>query len=497
MTTPADVLKTIKEKEVKFVDLRFTDTRGKEQHVSVPSKVFGMDKFESGHAFDGSSIAGWKGIQSSDMLLMPDANAAYIDPFTDETTLNITCDVVEPSDGKGYERDPRSLAKRADAYLKSTGLGDVAYFGPEPEFFIFDAVEWSIDMSGSYCKIFSSEAPWSSAEKFEGGNMGHRPPVKGGYFPVPPVDSLQDIRSAICLALEQMGVEVEVHHHEVAAAGQNEIGTKFAPLVQRADWLQILKYAVHNTAHAYGKTATFMPKPIVGDNGSGMHVHQSVWKDGKNLFAGDGYSGLSDMALYYIGGVIKHAKALNAITNPGTNSYKRLVPGFEAPINLAYSARNRSAAIRIPYVASPKGRRIEVRFPDPTTNPYLAFRGDADGGSRRRAEQDPSGRSRRQESVRSRAGRGGEGSASVRVARRGARPARPRPRVPHEGRGVHQRHARRVHRAQDGGGDPLPDDDAPDRIRDVLQPVAGWRPTERKGANATGAGSARVLPVRG
>ena len=256
---------------------------------------------------------------------------------------------------------------------RTFGMGDVAYFGPEPEFFIFDAVEWSVDMSGSYCKIFSAEAPWSSAEKFEGGNMGHRPPIKGGYFPVPPVDSLQDIRSAMCLAMEQMGVEVEVHHHEVAAAGQNEIGTKFAPLVQRADWLQILKYCVHNTAHAYGKTATFMPKPIVGDNGSGMHVHQSIWKDGKNLFAGDGYAGLSELALYYIGGVIKHAKSLNAITNPGTNSYKRLVPGFEAPINLAYSARNRSAAIRVPYVSSPKARRIEVRFPDPTCNPYLAF----------------------------------------------------------------------------------------------------------------------------
>ena len=271
MTSPADVLKMLKEKDVKFVDLRFTDTRGKEQHVSVPTKQFVMDKFESGHAFDGSSIAGWKGIQASDMLLMPDPNAAYIDPFMDETTLNITCDVVEPSDGKGYERDPRSLAKRADAYLKSTGLGDTAYFGPEPEFFVFDAVEWSVDMSGSYCKVFSSEAAWSTAEKFEGGNMGHRPTVKGGYFPVPPVDSLQDIRSAMCLALEQMGVEVEVHHHEVANAGQCEIGTKFETLVKRADWLQILKYAVHNTAHAYGKTATFMPKPIVGDNGSGMH----------------------------------------------------------------------------------------------------------------------------------------------------------------------------------------------------------------------------------
>jgi len=373
MTTPADVLKMIKDNEVKFVDFRFADTRGKEQHVSVPTKQFTMDKFESGHAFDGSSIAGWKGIQASDMLLMPDAGTAYIDPFMDETTLNIMCDVVEPTDGKGYERDPRSLAKRAEAYLKSTGLGDTAYFGPEPEFFIFDAVEWSVDMSGSYCKVFSNEAAWSSAEKFEGGNMGHRPGVKGGYFPVPPVDQLQDVRSAMCLALEQMGVEVEVHHHEVANAGQCEIGTRFETLVKRADWTQMLKYAVLNTAHAYGKTATFMPKPIVGDNGSGMHVHQSVWKDGKNLFAGDGYSGLSEFALYYIGGIIKHARALNAITNPGTNSYKRLVPGFEAPVKLAYSARNRSASIRVPYVPNPKGRRIEVRFPDPTANPYLAF----------------------------------------------------------------------------------------------------------------------------
>src|SRR5512138_4014004 len=289
MTTPADALKLIKDNEVKFVDLRFTDTRDKEQHVTVPSKMFDMGKFEDGHAFDGSSIAGWKGIQASDMLLMPDPNTANIDPFMDETTLLLTCDVIEPSDGKGYERDPRSLAKRAEAFLKSTGIGDTAYFGPEPEFFIFDAVEWSIDMSGSYCKIFSSEASWSTAEKFEGGNMGHRPPVKGGYFPVPPVDSLQDMRSAMCLALEEQGVEVEVHHHEVAAPGQCEIGTRFNTLVKRADWLQILKYTVWNVARSYGKTATFMPKPVVGDNGSGMHVHQSVWKDGKNLFAGDGY----------------------------------------------------------------------------------------------------------------------------------------------------------------------------------------------------------------
>jgi glutamine synthetase type I len=372
-TSAADVLKMIKDKEVKFVDLRFTDTRGKEQHVSVPSKMFNQDKFDSGHAFDGSSIAGWKGIEASDMLLMPDPDSARLDPFLDETTLLITCDVLEPSDMKGYDRDPRSLAKRAEAYLKSTGLGDTAYFGPEPEFFVFDSVTWNVDMSGSFVKIKSEEAPWSSGEEFEGGNIGHRPPVKGGYFPVPPVDSLQDIRSAMCLALADMGVEVEVHHHEVAAPGQCEIGTLFNTLVKRADWIQILKYAVHNVAHSYGKTATFMPKPVVGDNGSGMHVHQSVWKGGTNQFAGNGYAGLSEFALFYIGGIIKHAKALNAITNPGTNSYKRLVPGFEAPINLAYSARNRSAAIRVPYVNSPKGRRIEVRFPDPTANPYLAF----------------------------------------------------------------------------------------------------------------------------
>ncbi|MEI8162472.1 MAG: type I glutamate--ammonia ligase [Betaproteobacteria bacterium] len=371
--TPQDVVKLVEEKEVRFVDFRFTDTRGKEQHVGVPVSHFGLEKFEDGHAFDGSSIAGWKGIQASDMQLMPDANTAYIDPFMDETTLVLTCDVVEPADGKGYDRDPRSIAKRAEAYLKSSGIGDTAFFGPEPEFFIFDAVEWKIDMSGSYCKVISEEAAWASADKFEAGNSGHRPTVKGGYFPVPPVDSLNDIRAQMCLALEACGVPVEVHHHEVATAGQCEIGTRFGPLVQRADWTQILKYIVHNVAHSYGKTATFMPKPIVGDNGSGMHVHQSIWKDGKNLFAGNGYAGLSETALYYIGGIIKHARALNAITNPLTNSYKRLVPGFEAPVKLAYSARNRSASIRVPYVHNDKARRIEVRFPDPGANPYLAF----------------------------------------------------------------------------------------------------------------------------
>jgi 3-(hydroxyamino)phenol mutase len=373
MAAAKDITKTIKDNEVLFVDLRFTDTKGKEQHVSVPVKAFTEDKFELGHAFDGSSIAGWKGIEASDMLLMPDPDSARMDPFREENTLILTCDVIEPSTGKGYDRDPRSLAKRAEAYLKSTGIGDTAYFGPEPEFFIFDSVTWSVDMSGSFVKIKSEEAPWSTGIEYDAGNLAHRPPVKGGYFPVPPTDSLQDIRSEICLLLEQQGVEVEVHHHEVAAPGQNEIGTKFNTLVKRADWMQVLKYTIWNVAASYGKTATFMPKPVVGDNGSGMHVHQSVWNGGTNLFAGNGYAGLSDFALYYIGGIIKHARALNAITNPGTNSYKRLVPGFEAPINLAYSARNRSAACRIPYVPNPKGRRVEVRFPDPTANPYLTF----------------------------------------------------------------------------------------------------------------------------
>ena len=368
-----NVMKMIQENEVRFIDLRFTDTRGKEQHVGLPVGAFEEEHFEHGHPFDGSSIAGWKGIQASDMILLPDPDSAYIDPFYDETTVVLTCDVIEPSDGKGYDRDPRSIAKRAEAYLKSTGIGDTAFFGPEPEFFVFDSVEWSADMSGSYCKVISEEAAWASAEKIDGGNAGHRPRVKGGYFPVPPVDSLNDVRAAMVLALESIGVVTEVHHHEVATAGQCEIGTKFNTLTKRADWTQGLKYVVHNVAHQYGKTATFMPKPVVGDNGSGMHVHQSIWKDGSNLFAGNDYAGLSETALYYIGGVIKHARALNALTNPGTNSYKRLVPGFEAPTKLAYSARNRSASIRIPYTANPKGRRLETRFPDPLANPYLAF----------------------------------------------------------------------------------------------------------------------------
>jgi glutamine synthetase len=369
----ADVLKMIKEHEVKFVDLRFTDTRGKEQHVSMPASQVDEDMFKDGKMFDGSSIAGWKGIQESDMVLMPEAATAVIDPFADENTLILRCDILEPHTMQGYERDPRSLAKRAEAYLKSTGIADTASFGPELEFFVFDDVRWGADMSGCFCKVDSDEAEWNSERVFDDGNMGHRPGIKGGYFPVPPVDSLNDLRAAMCLAMEEMGVPVEVHHHEVATAGQCEIGTRFAPLVQRADWNQIQKYAVWNVAHAYGKTATFMPKPLVGDNGTGMHVHQSLSKDGVNLFAGDKYGALSETALYYIGGIIKHARALNAFTNASTNSYKRLVPGFEAPVMLAYSARNRSASIRIPFVANPKGRRIEVRFPDCTGNPYLSF----------------------------------------------------------------------------------------------------------------------------
>ncbi len=369
----AEILKMIKDNGVKFIDFRFTDTHGKEQHVSVPAHTVDISVFEDGKMFDGSSIAGWKGINESDMILMPDASTAVMDPFFDDPTLIIRCDILEPTTGEGYERDPRSIAHRAEAYLKSTGIADTAYFGPEPEFFVFDDVRWGNDMKGSFFKIDSDESSWNSAKVFEDGNIGHRPGVKGGYFPVPPVDSLQDLRSAMCLTMEDMGVEVEVHHHEVATAGQCEIGTRFNTLVKRADDNQTLKYCVLNIAHAYGKTATFMPKPVVGDNGNGMHIHMSLAKDGDNIFSGDEYGGLSETALYCIGGIIKHAKALNAFTNASTNSYKRLVPGFEAPVMLAYSARNRSASIRIPFDSNPKGRRIEIRFPDSTANPYLAF----------------------------------------------------------------------------------------------------------------------------
>lgn len=371
-----DVVTLIKENEVRYVDLRFTDTKGKQHHFTVPASVVlddPEDWFENGQAFDGSSIGGWKGIQASDMQLRPDASTAYIDPFYDDATLVLTCDVIDPTNGQGYDRDPRSIAKRAEAYLKASGIGDTAFFGPEPEFFVFDGVEYETQMQTARFAITSESGAWSSGKHYDGQNTGHRPTIKGGYSPVAPVDGGQDLRAAMSSILQEIGIPVEVFHGEVANGGQMEIGTKFSTLVKRADWTQDLKYVVWNTAHNFGKTATFMPKPLMGDNGSGMHVHQSIWKDGQNLFAGDGYAGLSELALYYIGGIIKHAKALNAITNPSTNSYKRLVPHFEAPVKLAYSAKNRSASIRIPAVNSSKARRIEARFPDPTANPYLAF----------------------------------------------------------------------------------------------------------------------------
>ncbi|CAN5266831.1 glutamate--ammonia ligase [soil metagenome] len=371
--TTAEALQEIRDNEVKFVDLRFTDSKGKEQHVTVPARVVDEDFFEDGKMFDGSSIAGWKHINESDMILMPDADTAVLDVFSEDPTLVLRCDVIEPATMQGYSRDPRSLARRAEAYLTSTGIADKAWFGPENEFFVFDDVRWGAEMSGAFYKIDSSEAGWNSEKMYADGNFGHRPGVKGGYFPVPPVDSLHDLRSAMCQALEDMGVMTEVHHHEVATAGQCEIGTAFNSLLRKADEIQILKYVVMNVAQSYGKTVTFMPKPVVGDNGNGMHVHQSLSKGDQNLFNGDAYAGLSETALYYIGGIIRHARALNAFTNASTNSYKRLVPGFEAPVKLAYSARNRSASIRVPHVANPKARRVEIRFPDSTGNPYFAF----------------------------------------------------------------------------------------------------------------------------
>lgn len=368
------LLDLIKSSNAKWVDFRFTDTRGKEQHISFPAHSVDEEVMEDGKMFDGSSIAGWKGIEASDMILRPDPETAFVDPFFDAVTVVVTCDIIEPSTLQGYDRDPRSIARRAEEYLKSTGIGDTAYFGPEPEFFVFDDVKWSVDMSGVSHKITAEEAAWSTNETYEWGNMAHRPRVKGGYFPVPPIDSSHDMRSVMCERVEEIVGEgrVEVHHHEVASC-QSEIGVAFNTMVRKADEVQQLKYVVHNVAHQFGKTATFMPKPIVGDNGSGMHVHMSISKDGVNTFSGDEYAGLSETALYFIGGIIKHARALNAITNPSTNSYKRLVPHYEAPIKLAYSASNRSASIRIPHVSSPKAVRIEARFPDPTANPYLAF----------------------------------------------------------------------------------------------------------------------------
>ncbi len=369
----ADTLALITKEQIEFVDLRFTDTHGKEQHVTLPVNVIDESFFEDGKMFDGSSIEGWKSIDQSDMILLPDASTAVVDPFYEAPTLQLRCDVVDPVTMLGYDRDPRSVAKRAEDYLKSTGIGDTCIVGPEPEFFLFDDVRWHADMKGCAYSIDSGEAAWNTERVYADGNMGHRPGVKGGYFPVPPVDSSQDIRAEMCQVMQAMGLVIEAHHHEVATANQNEIATQCHSLTAKADEIQIYKYVVHNVAHQYGQSATFMPKPVVGDNGSGMHCHQSISKDGHNIFAGDHYAGLSEEALFYIGGIIKHARALNAFTNASTNSYKRLVPGFEAPVLLAYSARNRSASIRIPHVSHVKGRRIEVRFPDPMGNPYLSF----------------------------------------------------------------------------------------------------------------------------
>ncbi|MEQ9815017.1 MAG: type I glutamate--ammonia ligase [Azospirillaceae bacterium] len=367
-----NVMKMIKENDVTYVDLRFTDPRGKWQHTAQHVSTIDEDAFVDGIMFDGSSIAGWKDISQSDMTLMLDPETAVMDPFAAQPSLIVICDIHEPTTGQPYNRDPRSIAKAAQTYMASAGIGDTAVFGPEAEFFIFDDARFKVGAHSSFFHLFSTEIADAAGAELEEGNMGHRPTVKGGYFPVPPVDSGSDLRAEMLTTMGEMGVVIEKHHHEVAQA-QHELGMKFNTLVTVADHLQIYKYAIHMTAAAYGKTATFMPKPVYGDNGSGMHVHQSIWKDGNPLFAGSGYADLSETALFYIGGIIKHAKALNAFTNPSTNSYKRLIPGFEAPVLLAYSARNRSASCRIPYATSPKGKRVEVRFPDPTANPYLAF----------------------------------------------------------------------------------------------------------------------------
>ncbi|HAE29362.1 MULTISPECIES: type I glutamate--ammonia ligase [Hyphomonas] len=367
-----NLMKIMKDEDVQYVDLRFTDPRGKMQHVSFHKDMVDADFFVDGQMFDGSSVAGWKSINESDMLLMPDTSSAIIDPFFQQTTLAVMCDILDPISGQAYNRDPRMTAKKAEAYVKASGVGDTVFFGPEAEFFVFDDVRWSVEPHSTGYSFDSAELPINTAKEYPMGNMGHRPGPKGGYFPVPPIDSEQDMRSEMLSVMADIGLDPEKHHHEVAPA-QHELGLKFSTLTVMADRLQLYKYVVQNVAHSYGKTATFMPKPMYKDNGSGMHVHQSIWNGGKPLFAGDQYAGLSETCLYYIGGIIKHARALNALTNPSTNSYKRLVPGYEAPVMLAYSARNRSASIRIPFGDNPKAKRIETRFPDPMANPYLAF----------------------------------------------------------------------------------------------------------------------------
>lgn len=367
------IKKMMDEHNAEFVDLRFCDLRGKEHHVTIPKSKVDEALFKHGKVFDGSSIAGWAMINKSDLILKPDAATAVLDPFCEVPTINIRCDVHDPVTGKAYLRDPRAVAKRAEIYLKESGIAEICYFGQEVEFFIFDDVRWNVSINGCFYKIDSLEADWNSGSKMEEGNMGHRPRVKGGYFPVPPVDSSHDLRSTMCQTLMEVGLVPEVHHHEVATGNQNEITTRYSTLLVKADEMLVFKYVLHNVAHSFGKTVTFMPKPLVGDNGSGLHCHQSLATGNKNLFAGDAYAGLSEIALYYIGGIIKHARALNAFTNSTTNSYKRLVPGFEAPVTMVYSESNRSAGIRIPFVFSDKEKRIEVRFPDALSNPYLAF----------------------------------------------------------------------------------------------------------------------------
>ena len=372
MATAAQIIKRIKDEEIEWVDLRFTDPKGKWQHLTMVSSVLGEDELNGGLMFDGSSIEGWKAINESDMILMPDLDAIYIDPFSATPMMILVCDIVEPSTGELYARDPRSTAKRAEAFVKSSGVGDTVYVGPEAEFFVFDDVRFYDGYTGNGFEIDDIELPTNSNKVYEGGNLGHRPRAKGGYFPVAPVDSLVDIRGEMVSTMIEMGLPCDKHHHEVASA-QHELGLTFGTLVQTADRMQVYKYVVQQVAQAYGKTATFMPKPIKTDNGSGMHTHMSIWNKGNPSFAGDGYAGLSDMCLYFIGGVIKHAKALNAFTNPTTNSYKRLVPGYEAPVLLAYSARNRSASCRIPYGSGAKAKRVEFRFPDAMANPYLCY----------------------------------------------------------------------------------------------------------------------------
>ena len=372
MASASEILKRIADEDIDWLDLRFTDPKGKWHHLTMVAGALDEDMLEDGLMFDGSSIAGWKVINESDMILKPDLERVYLDPFTAEPTLIVFCDIVEPSTGDWYARDPRTTAKRAEAYLGNSGIGDTIYVGPEAEFFMFDDVRFEDGYAGSGFALDDIELPTNSGKEYESGNMGHRPRAKGGYFPVAPVDSATDIRGEMVATMLEMGLPCDKHHHEVAAA-QHELGLTYSTLVETADNMQIYKYVVHQVAHAYGKTATFMPKPIKDDNGSGMHTHLSIWKKGSPLFAGNGYAGLSEMALFFIGGIIKHAKACNAFTNPSTNSYKRLVPGFEAPVLLAYSSRNRSASCRIPYGGSPKAKRVEVRFPDATANPYLAY----------------------------------------------------------------------------------------------------------------------------